>query len=512
MRFLRIRSTFRFHADQRNNSKLHPSRFGNAGGNVLKLVLVLATIVLSLVILEAPRRGVDVAPIQIGQTPVVRYATANADGPVVVVAHGFAGSQQMMQGYALPLARAGYRVYAFDFLGHGRHPVPMSGDVTSVDGTTRLLMEQTAEVLDAVGTGPGPIALLGHSMATDILVRVAAIRDDIGPLVLVSAFSGEIDANTPDDLLLVTGAWEPGLRRFARESVQLVDPEAEEGNFAGRGDVLRRAVVAPFSEHVSVLHSRVARREAVAWLDRSFGRTSDIAIWPTGWAILGLLAGLVLVFRPLTELVPRRDTSDRTLGPGQTTLVLLLPVVVAPVFATRINIDVLPVLVADYLVLHMLVFGALQLALLRFFRIPAGHGSIAGTTLLLTACAAFGFALDRYAANFWPTSARFWIIAAMLVGTLPYMIADAILTANQSIAKRLCSRASFLASLGIAVAIDFNDLFFLLLIAPVLVLFYIVFGTMGRAISERVGPLSAGLALGIVLAWSLGVSFPVFQA
>jgi hypothetical protein len=92
------------------------------------------------------------------------------------------------------------------------------------------------------------------------------------------------------------------------------------------------------------------------------------------------------------------------------------------------------------------------------------------------------------------------------------MVADAVLTAGQSFFKRLCTRVSFLASLGIAVALDFDNLFFLIMIAPVLVLFYLVFGTMGRDASMRAGPLSSGLALGLVLAWALGVSFPLFKA
>lgn len=477
----------------------------------MRLFFALALILTSLVVLEKARQDINFTRLEVGETPIIHYAKAGADGPVVVIAHGFAGSQQMMQGYALPLARAGYRVYAFDFLGHGRHTLPMSGDVSSVDGTTRLLVEQTNEVIDEVIQDDVAFALLGHSMATDILVRVAAESSDIGPVVLLSAFSQEIDARKPDDLLLVAGAWEPGLRAFARTSLQMVDAGATIGETAYNGSVSRRAVTAPFSDHVSILQSRVARSEALAWIDQAYGRESDISILPTGWAILGLLAGLVVIFHPVSRLLPKRAFDVPSLTLGQAALVLLMPMVVAPISAVTLNIDILPVLVADYLVLHLFVFGIVQLAILRIFSIPLGPPVFPAVGVLLLACAVFGFALDRYVANFWPTGGRLWIIAAMAIGAVPYMIADSVLTVSQTFLRRSLTRLSLLTSLGVAVALDFEALFFLLLIAPVLVLFYLVFGLMGRQIANRVGPLSSGLALGLVLAWALGVSFPLFR-
>ncbi|MGB3408787.1 MAG: alpha/beta fold hydrolase, partial [Jannaschia sp.] len=260
---------------------------------MIRALFAAALIVVSLAGLESARSGLRVETLTVGRTPVTSYALPDADGPVVVVAHGFAGSRQMMQGYALPLARAGYRVVVFDFLGHGRNPLPMSGDVTRVDGTTRLLMDQTAQVIDAVQDG-GPVALVGHSMATDVLARLAAERDDIGPVVLISAFSEVIDAATPETLLLVTGAWEAGLRGFALDAVHMIAPDAGEDQTVTDGPVTRRAQVAPFAEHVSVLHSRAGRAAAVDWLDRAYGRGSPVRILPSGWAIMGLLGGLVL--------------------------------------------------------------------------------------------------------------------------------------------------------------------------------------------------------------------------
>jgi hypothetical protein len=66
--------------------------------------------------------------------------------------------------------------------------------------------------------------------------------------------------------------------------------------------------------------------------------------------------------------------------------------------------------------------------------------------------------------------------------------------------------------LGFAVLLDFERLFFLLIIIPVVILFFVVFGTMGGWVARRtMSPVAAGLALGLILAWSLGVSFPMFS-
>lgn len=481
-------------------------------GGALALLLV----IVSLWQLEGLRRGVQITATAVQQTPVTQYARQGAAGPVVVIAHGFAGSTQMMQAYSLTLARAGYRVYGFDFLGHGRNPVPMSGDVNVIDGTTRLLVEQTLEVIASVSDPAQPVALLGHSMATDVLVRAALDgRADVGSLVLLSAFSGAVTAQAPRDLLLISGQWEGHLRDFGLEAVQMVVPDAREGETVVAGDVRRAAVFAPLTEHVSILHSRAGQRAALAWLNAAYSYDGRAEVPASGWWLMALLAGIVALAHPLAQRLPLTGARPAALGAGALMAVAVVPALVTPFVATALNPELLPVLVADYLALHLFLQGALQLALLMWFGRGLGTFSFFGAlAVLIWALGAFGLVLDRYGANFVPIPERLWVIAALCLGTLPFMLADAVATAGGQapLWQRWVLRICFFASLALAVSLDFEGLFFLILIAPVMVLFYIVFGLMGRWVAARSGPATSGVALGLVLAWALGVSFPFFAA
>jgi len=479
------------------------------------LLLGLALAALALWQLESQRVGLEITTQTVGETPVTRIAQPGSDGPVVVVAHGFAGSRQMMQAYGHDLARAGYRVWAFDFLGHGRHPVPMSGDVNSIDGTTRLLIEQTRAVVGAALTAEGwegEAALLGHSMATDIIIRTAIDDPRIGPVVAISAFSKAVTGTVPDNLLLITGAWEPGLRGFARDAVAMVDPGKGEGDTARNADVIRRAVVAPLAEHVAVLHSRTGRAEAVAWLDSAYGRARDIAVRATGPWFMALMVAIVALAAPLSRLLPERAPPvPGALSPGRFALAVGVPALIAPLLAVQVETRLLPVLVADYLALHLVIYGLCQLALLWWFgRRPEALRPVAVLALLAWGLGVFGFALDRYGANFWPTPERLTIIAALCLGALPFMLGDALLAHGATLWQRITARLGFLLSLALAVLLDTERLFFLAMIAPVILLFFLIFGLMGRWVAARAGAVSAGVALGLILAWALGVSFPLF--
>jgi pimeloyl-ACP methyl ester carboxylesterase len=480
-----------------------------------RAIAMVLVAVIAIFVLETARSGVTFTNTLVGQTPVTTLAKADAEGPHVVIAHGFAGSREMMQGYGLVLAQAGYRVHMFDFEGHGAHPLPMSGDVTRIEGTTRRLMDQTIAVMDAVAADQ-PVALLGHSMATDVLIRVAAERRT-GPLVLLSAFSQAVSEDAPENMLLISGQWEPHLREFGVETLRMIDPQAEEGDTVRASGVVRSAIYAPWTEHVAILHSRAGRAAALEWLNDFYDRSATAPVPPTGWAFLALMASITALSLPLARRLMRSqelpDSPD--LPAWKVAVLLVVPMLLAPGVAQLIDIEVLPVLVADYLAVHLGLYGLCTLVLFPILSTKAPYGRmrpLALFALVAWGIGVFGFALDRYGANFFPIAERVPIIAALVPGAVLFMIADSLVVWRASVWRRIASRAAFIASLGIAVALDFEGLFFLIIIAPVILLFFFVHGTMGRAIGKRAGPLTAGLGLGIILAWALGVSFPMFAA
>ncbi len=472
--------------------------------------------------LEASRAGLSITELSVGETPVTVYRQPGATGPAVVIAHGFAGSRQFMEAFALSLARAGYLAVSFDFQGHGRNPRPMSGDVTRIDGTTALLLDELGGVIDAVlameGVA-GPVALVGHSMASDIVVRRAVMDERVAAIVAVSMYSEAVAADRPDRLLVVSGEWERHLRAGGLAALRLVDPEAGEGETAVDPDsgLLRRAVVAPRVEHVGVLYSRVSLEEARAWIDEGLGRNSAAPVAGTGLWILVLLGGIVLLAWPLAALLPAGEGAAPDRPPRNVFFTAtLIPALVAPLLLSFAEIRLLPVLVADYLALHLLLYGAIALAILwrRGIRL-GGFAMVPALALLAFGVAVFGGALDRYAASFMPHAERLPIILVLALGAVPFTLADSLLTegGRAPVWRRLFSKVAFLASLGFAVALDPERLYFLAMVFPVVLLFFLVYGLMGSWVGRRGGkPMVPGLALGLILAWALGVSFPMIAA
>jgi pimeloyl-ACP methyl ester carboxylesterase len=436
-----------------------------------------------------------------------------------------------MQSFALDIARNGYTAVSFDFPGHGRNPRPLTGSLTEIDGATRTLVASLAEVARyARGLGDGRLAVLGHSMATDIVVRFAESDPQVAATIAVSMFSPAVTATAPRNLLVITGDWEGTLKREALRAVGLATAPAAAQPGITYGDPAagtgRRFAISPHVEHVSVLFSQASSREAIAWLDRCFGivRTTPLQLRSRGPWILLLVAGVALLARSLAALLPSvaRPRVGAARGWRRLWLPLFAPLIATPLMLRVLPTRFLPVVVGDYLAAHFALYGLLTaLCLVATRRGASPRPSPLATRVPLAgaaaAVAAFGFValawpIDSYITSFMPGPGRVVLTLAMLAGTLAYFLSDEWLTRGEGAARGayLVSKLAFLASLAAAVALDFERLFFLVIIVPVMVLFFLVYGLFSHWAYRQTGhPFVAGIANAIAFAWAIGVTFPL---
>jgi len=482
--------------------------------------------------LHGAARGLHVAALDLDGTPATVYRPeGDPPAPVVVIAHGFAGSQQLMQSFALDFARNGYTAVTFDFPGHGRNARPLAGSLTELDGATRTLVASLAGVArEARGLGDGRIAVLGHSMATDIVVRYAESDPEVAGTIAVSMFSPAVTATAPRNLLVITGDWEGTLKREALRAVGLATAPAPAQPGVTYGDPAagtgRRFAISPHVEHVSVLYSQASSREAIAWLDQCFGiaRTLPLRLAARGPWILLLVAGIALLARSLAQRLPlvARPHAGAARGWRRLWLPLLVPMLATPLLLRVLPTRFLPVVVGDYLATHFALYGLLPaLGLYVTRRRGAARPPPLATRLPLAAAAfamtAFGLValawpIDRYVTSFMPGPGRVVLTLAMLAGTLAYFLGDEWLTRGEGAARGgyLASKLAFLLSLAGAVALDFERLFFLVIIVPVMVLFFLVHGLFSHWAYRQTGhPFVAGFANAIAFAWAIGVTFPL---
>jgi hypothetical protein len=137
-------------------------------------------------------------------------------------------------------------------------------------------------------------------------------------------------------------------------------------------------------------------------------------------------------------------------------------------------------------------------------------------TLLVAAYSifAFGVPLDRYVLSFSPIPERVPLILAVLAGTLPFFLADEWLTRGQGAARGSypVTKLLFLLSLALAVALNFKKLFFLILIIPIILIFFIIYGFFSGWVNRRTGnPLVGGAAIALAFAWAIAVTFPLLR-
>lgn len=498
----------------------------------LKLVVAVAAVLaigIGLWQLGSVTDGITVTRGRVGAIPMTVFSPAGvARSPVVVIGHGFAGSQQLMLPFAVTFARNGYVAVTFDSPGHGRNPAPLLGGLADDDARNGVLMAALGDVVAFARTLPrstGEVALLGHSMASDIVVRYAQAHPDIAATVAVSPFSPGVTASSPRNLLVTLGALELAMlidegRRVIGQAAQ--GPAEERVTYGSFADgTARRLTLSGGVEHTGVLFSRQSMAEALAWMNQVFSRSSD-GFLDTRAPWLGVLfLGLVALAWPLAGLLPLvasaplgADLRWRHLLP-----VAVLPAVLTPLILWKLPTDFLPSLLGDYLASHYALYGALTGIGLWLTRRPqpAAHvpvwAFVVATVALAGYCVlAIGWPLDRYVAAFMLPPDRMPLMLAVLAGVLPYAAADEWLTRGAAAPRGgyALTKLCFLLSLALAIALNPPRLFFLIIILPVIMVFLVVYGLFSTWAYRRTRhPMVGAIAIALAFAWAIAATFPV---
>ena len=252
-------------------------------------------VLLSVWQIGAAARGLEMTRLRATDPPLVIISPAGTpagERPVVLVAHGLAGSTVIMHGFGLTLAHAGYTAVLWDFDGHGANPHRVPAD----EDENRLLSRAEAALAEATARGygdPGQVAILGHSMGTGAALAFGQEHPDTAATVAVSPVGVEVTPALPRNLLLMAGALEP--RFVANAEARLAEAGGAGGSpQAGTARALR---IIPGVEHISILFSPTAHAAARDWLDGTFGPqpgAQDYVDRRVLWYGLGVVGALLL--------------------------------------------------------------------------------------------------------------------------------------------------------------------------------------------------------------------------
>ena len=214
--------------------------------------------------------------------------------------------------------------------------------------------------------------------------------------------------------------------------------------------------------------------------------------------------------------------------------VAIMPAIATPLLLWKMPTDFLPVLLADYLTAHFFVYGVVTLIALFVAKaftkaerdethpppayatmpdagqmIRFGIGVLAVVTYALLI---LGSSIDQFVTSFAPVPVRVPIMAMIALGTIPYFLTDEWLTRRLSTMRGayLATKLLFVVSLAIAVALNIEKLFFLIIIIPVILIFFVVFGLFSRWANQATHVYAVGaLSNALIFAYAIAVTFPL---
>ena len=426
----------------------------------------------------------------------------------IIIGHGFAGSREMMRQIAYDVANAGSNAVLFDFIGHGSSEQKLINQPTEITGTTQQLVVQLSNIINFIHEKFGydiSISLIGHSMASDIVIRASANKR-IKSVIAISPYSTGITRDFPKDLLLISGQFENHLRSHALQMVNSFKPGAKENTEYRAENTRRKASFIENTGHVSVIYAPQTTKIIIDWLKlENYNRP----FWKTqiGWILVGLTFIVIGMSRLNVNLV------------NKTILVLenkraLRNILLATFFSILsglIEIKLLPIYGFERIAIY---FGSIGLFVYLFsFDYQTTKLKI-NFLLWLKLILCFGilcFLIDRYIGSFTLSENRTTAFIALILPITLFCLVIEKLIATSSIWVSILLR--FLPILGFSILLILFPEQYGLMFTTVLIyiLYFLVFGYIGKHQRKKIGHLKVGLTHGVFLSFAFAATNPIFS-
>ncbi|MFO7538586.1 MAG: alpha/beta fold hydrolase [Chloroflexota bacterium] len=477
----------------------------------LLLGLALLLILVAWLQVRAGERGLIIRTFQVEGVPLRYMVPEEATAvPGVLIAHGFAGSQQLMLGYGTVLAQAGYGVILWDFDGHGANPRPL-------DREGEALLHNIATAYETLVAQPevdaGRIALLGHSMGSGAVMTAAVEQPELyRAVVAVSPTGADISPEQPPNLLLQAGELES---RFADNARDLLARAGGENDDMAGGHA-RSFLLIPRAEHITILFNPLSHAAALDWFNETVDHetrrpfTDRRMVW-YGLHLLDWLLLVTAVSPLLANSMPAQPGQLRGLWYGLG--LLLAPFLAALLLALlgrMMDLSTMGgLLVGGALGLWFWLFGLVWLAAGFRPSWPGGRDLLWGLLLFALLWLAFGSLAQFTWLPWWLTPERLLRWPLLAIACLPWNLAAGLAQQGASPWPRFYwwFGQSSLIIMGLIATIALTPAVgFIMLLLPAIPIVLGLMSVMGGAIDR---PWAYALGNALFFGWVITAVFPL---
>ena len=462
---------------------------------------------LSLMFVELDRRTYtsDFFNSSSGNIEIIKSTSPSKE--FIIIGHGFAGSKEMMRQIAYDVAKAGSNAVLFDFIGHGSNQQKLVNEPTEITGTTQQLVDQLSNIINFIYEKFGDdikISLIGHSMASDIVVR-ASTDKRIKSVVAISPYSTGITQDFPKDLLLISGQFESHLRSHALQMVKTFKPEANENTEYTNGNIRRKASFIENTGHVSVIYAPQTTKIIIDWLKLE---NYDRPIWKNqiGWILIGMTFIVIGMSRLNTNLANETILVFK----NKEALISVLAATTAALSSGLIEMHLLPIYGFERIAIYFGLVGLFTYLFSFDYQITTLKIGFLYWLKLILCFGVLCFLINRYIGSFALSDNRITAFITLILPITLFSLINEKLIASSSIWIAILLRGLPIVGFSMLLILFPEQYGLMFTTVLIYILYFIVFGYIGRHQRKKIGHVKVGLAHGIFLSFAFAATNPIF--